>query len=234
MKKLLIIAILLFATPALAEWRFYGGPGAPASETASGPVELATDAETVAGSATDKVTTPANIKAKLGPQTDGGILIGAGQTAAVEATAAGATTEILVGGGAGTPPVWTTATGTGAPVRSTAPVITPGVVTVSSTRNLTAAELGGADIIVTGAYTVSIPTITTTDYQATVIASTANTFCIDVVTGTDLLILNGTAQAAGEKVCSDGTINNSMKIRCPISGKCFINSLVGLAINGGS
>jgi hypothetical protein len=30
----------------------------------------------------------------------------------------GATTEILVGGGAGSAPVWTTATGTGAPVRA--------------------------------------------------------------------------------------------------------------------
>jgi hypothetical protein len=48
---------------------------------------------------------------------DGGILIGAA-TGPVEVVAAGATTEILVGGGAGTNPVWTTATGTGAPVRA--------------------------------------------------------------------------------------------------------------------
>ena len=36
----------------------------------------------------------------------------------------GATTEILVGGGAGSAPVWTTATGSGAPMRGTAPTIT--------------------------------------------------------------------------------------------------------------
>jgi len=40
--------------------------------------------------------------------------------------AVGATTEILVGGGAGVVPVWTTATGTGAPVRATSPtLVTP-------------------------------------------------------------------------------------------------------------
>lgn len=47
----------------------------------------------------------------------------------------GATTEILVGGGAGSSPVWTAATGTGAPVRATSPtLITPeiGVATGTS------------------------------------------------------------------------------------------------------
>jgi hypothetical protein len=41
----------------------------------------------------------------------------------------GATTEILVGGGAGSAPVWTTATGTGAPVRAGSPTLT-GTLTV--------------------------------------------------------------------------------------------------------
>lgn len=54
---------------------------------------------------------------------DGGIVIGNG-TGAVEVVVPGLTTEILVGGGADTKPVWTTATGTGAPVRATNPAIT--------------------------------------------------------------------------------------------------------------
>ena len=59
-------------------------------------------------------------------------LIAAGTTAtgAHQTLAAGATTEILVGGGASALPVWTTATGTGAPVRANAPTFT-GTVTVS-------------------------------------------------------------------------------------------------------
>jgi len=56
-------------------------------------------------------------------------LIAAGTTAtgAHQTLAAGATTEILVGGGAAALPVWTTATGTGAPVRASAPTFTSSV-----------------------------------------------------------------------------------------------------------
>lgn len=50
----------------------------------------------------------------------------------------GATTEILVGGGAGSAPVWTTANGTGAPVRATAPTFTGlvSITTSGSTKGL--------------------------------------------------------------------------------------------------
>jgi hypothetical protein len=55
-------------------------------------------------------------------------LLAAGTTAtgAQQTLAAGATTEVLIGGGASALPVWTTATGTGAPVRATSPsLVTP-------------------------------------------------------------------------------------------------------------
>lgn len=47
----------------------------------------------------------------------------------VSLTGTGATTTILVGGGVGSAPVWTTATGTGSPVRGTSPTITTSLVT---------------------------------------------------------------------------------------------------------
>jgi hypothetical protein len=52
-------------------------------------------------------------------------LLAAGTTAtgAHQTLAAGATTEILVGGGASALPIWTTATGSGAPVRGTGPTL---------------------------------------------------------------------------------------------------------------
>ena len=73
-------------------------------------------------------------------------LIAAGTTAtgAHQTLAAGATTEIIVGGGASALPVWTTATGTGAPVRAGSPSFTTAVLgdatmavfnTVSTTVN---------------------------------------------------------------------------------------------------
>lgn len=51
-------------------------------------------------------------------------LIAAGTTATgpLQTLPAGATTEILVGAGASALPIWTTATGTGAPVRASAPI----------------------------------------------------------------------------------------------------------------
>ena len=53
---------------------------------------------------------------------DGGILVGAG-IGPVEVIAPGLVTELLVGGGLGINPVWTAATGTGAPVRATSPTL---------------------------------------------------------------------------------------------------------------
>lgn len=62
-------------------------------------------------------------------------LLAAGTTAtgAHQTLAAGATTEILVGGGASALPVWTTATGSGAPVRATSPTIATPTITTHAT-----------------------------------------------------------------------------------------------------
>ena len=58
-----------------------------ASESATGVAELATDAESVTGTATDKVTTPANISARLAaPGEIGGTTPGAGNFTSVNAS----------------------------------------------------------------------------------------------------------------------------------------------------
>lgn len=65
-------------------------------------------------------------------------------TGAEQSLAAGATTEILVGGGAAALPVWTTATGTGAPVRATnAALVTPNLGTPSA---LVGTNISGAGV----------------------------------------------------------------------------------------
>ena len=76
-------------------------------------------------------------------------LIAAGTTAtgALQTLAAGATTDIIVGGGASALPVWTTATGSGAPVRATSPtLVTPalGVATATSLNGMTTPGSSGA------------------------------------------------------------------------------------------
>ena len=74
-------------------------------------------------------------------------LLAAGTTAtgAHQTLAAGATTELLVGGGVAALPVWTTATGSGAPVRGTSPtLVTPALGTPASgvATNLTGTASG--------------------------------------------------------------------------------------------
>lgn len=61
------------------------------------------------------------------------VATGTTATGAQQTLANGATTEILVGGGASALPVWTAATGTGAPVRATSPaLVTPALGTPAS------------------------------------------------------------------------------------------------------
>lgn len=66
-------------------------------------------------------------------------LLAAGTTAtgAHQTLAAGATTEILVGGGAAALPVWTTATGSGAPVRATSPTLVTPILGTPTSGTLT-------------------------------------------------------------------------------------------------
>lgn len=75
-------------------------------------------------------------------------LIAAGTTAtgAHQTLAAGATTEILVGGGASALPVWTTATGTGAPARAGSPTFTGTVILAAATASGLVTLNGGGDL----------------------------------------------------------------------------------------
>ena len=70
------------------------------------------------------------------------IATGTTATGAQQTLASGATTEVLVGGGASALPVWTTATGTGAPVRAGSPTFTGtvGAAAITATGAVTASE----------------------------------------------------------------------------------------------
>ena len=94
------------------------------------------------------------------PVTDGGTgrstgttayaLVATGTTAtgAQQTLANGATTEVLVGGGASALPVWTTATGSGAPVRATSPTLTS--IELGHPSDTTLSRTGAGDIAVEG------------------------------------------------------------------------------------
>jgi len=79
--------------------------GTDATETQDGVVELATDAEAVDGTDAVRAIVPTSLKAKLGTQTDHGLLVGSGTAAAVTALGVGATGEMLIGN-TGADPTW--------------------------------------------------------------------------------------------------------------------------------
>src|SRR3990167_1159356 len=100
---------------------------APETGTEVTITELASSSVNITGGSVTGITdlTVADGGTGVSTLADGGILIG-NVAAAVDVLAPGATTTFLVGGGAATAPVWTTATGTGAPVRETSPtLVTP-------------------------------------------------------------------------------------------------------------
>ena len=99
------------------------------TETAKGVGELATDAETIDGTLTDyHVVNPSALKAKLGTQTDHGILLGSGTAAAITATAAPTDGQLLIGSTGNDPSLATLTAGTGVTVTNASGAITLNVV----------------------------------------------------------------------------------------------------------
>lgn len=72
------------------------------------------------------------------------VATGTTATGAQQTLASGATTEVLVGGGASALPVWTTATGTGAPVRATSPTLVTPVIGAATGTSLDLVAGGGS------------------------------------------------------------------------------------------
>lgn len=118
-------------------------------------------------------------------------LIAAGTTAtgAHQTLAAGATTTILVGGGASALPVWTTATGTGAPVRATSPALT-------TPTGIVKGDVGLGNVDNTSNATERAATRTLTNARVTPRVSTTTSSATPTI-NTDTVDMYGlTAQAA--------------------------------------
>jgi len=107
------------------------------------------------------------------------------------------------------------------------------IVTDSATGNVSASQMENQTHNISGAYTLSLPTAVV-GYKAKFVALTAAVYSLDVVTGTDVIILNGTALTAGYKATSDGTIYNEVDVECREAGKYMISSQLGLMIDGGA
>lgn len=74
-----------------------------ATTVSTGVVELATNAETIAGTDSTRAVVPAGLTAKLGTQTSNGIAYGAGTTSALGWTSAGTNGQVILAATAGAP-----------------------------------------------------------------------------------------------------------------------------------
>lgn len=154
-------------------------------------------------------------------------LIAAGTTAtgAHQTLAAGATTEILVGGGAAALPVWTTASGTGAPLRQGTPTITTPVIngTITGTGQATAAT---ASTITMRDSSANI-TVNNTLGGYTTTATAAGTTVLTVGSTRCQYFTGSTTQTVTLPVTSTLTLNHSFYIVNNSTGLVTVNSSGG-------
>lgn len=179
-----------------------------ASETQIGVSELATDAEAITGTDTDKVIVPAALKAKLGSQTDSGIAFGDGDTNAIEWTSALTDGQLVIGDTAGSPAAANITGGTGIDITDAANSITIDASdstpisfptdTGTATPASNALTISGG----TGMDTTGAGSTVTIDFDITEIANIATSFSGD--TGTATPAANSLTMAGGTGIDTSG------------------------------
>lgn len=130
--------------------------------------------------------------------------------ATLEAILSAETTKILVGGGVGTAPVMTAATGTGAPVRATSPTLVTPVLGAATATSLTLTGAVTADTISekTSEAGVTIDGVKLKDGGALAITGGTNTF--NVTNGTSSLdVAAGCAVDINGNITTSGTFTHS-------------------------
>lgn len=119
------MGITTVGTPALHQINIVASQS---TTTQFGTIQLATNAEAIAGTDTAKAVTSDDLKAKLGTQTNHGLPIGGGSTAAFSWTANPADGQLLIGVGGSNPTLGTLTAGAGISIGNT-----PGTITITNT-----------------------------------------------------------------------------------------------------
>ena len=168
----------------------------------------------------------------------------------------GATTEILVGGGAGSAPVWTTATGTGAPVRENTPtLVTPEIGAATATSLVASGNVvGEVPITLDTDATISLAvtdcrgharfnndadvidyTLPAAEAGLTILIYdiAGGVITIDPVDGTDTIYLNGTSVGAGDAIDSPGAVGDFIALMAIDATRWVTVGRAGTWVDGG-
>jgi len=100
---------------------------------------------------------------------------------------------------------------------------TVNIITHSATESATAEQMNGQTHVITGEYTIILPTAAV-GYNSSFIASTSKAFSLDLVKSTDAFYLNGDLLAAGNKITSDGSIRATVHIIHSAINNCVLIS----------
>lgn len=141
------------------------------------------------------------------------IATGTTATGAQQTLANGATTEVLVGGGASALPVWTTATGSGAPVRATSPTLTtpnlgtPSAVTLTNGTGLPVSGITSSTSTALGVGSLELGNASDTTLSRSA-AGTLAVEGVDVLTTSNTKTVTNKTIAAGSNTITGLTNSN--------------------------
>lgn len=172
--------------------------GVNASETVVGVVELATSAETIAGTDTTRAVVSSGLAAKLGTQTANGIPYGAGTAAAVAWTGALTNGQVVIGSTGVAPVAATLQAGAGTIITNGAGSITIASTSshdnwsfISASQALVANNAYGC-ISPGGALSLSLPATSAQGTMITVLLDGATSFTITQAAGQQIRFGNQT------------------------------------------
>ncbi|MFH2071930.1 MAG: hypothetical protein ABIJ75_03655 [Actinomycetota bacterium] len=106
------------------------------------------------------------------------------------------------------------------------------VQTIAGTGAITACK--GHTVNVTAAGTATLPSGATVGQNCSVVSTTAAVVSIDVASGSDTMILNGTALTAGYKATSDGTDEATLYCEVSVANTWRCRTTLGIHTDGGA
>lgn len=195
----------------------------------SGVISAATEGtDYYGGGGTDVLVTDGGTGRSTGTTAYSLVATGTTATGAQQTLANGATTEILVGGGAAALPVWTTATGTGAPVRATSPTLvtpvlgTPTSVTLTNATGLPVSGITASTVTALGVGTVELGHATDT----TLSRGAAGRLAVE---GVNVVTATSTDTLTGKTIDANGSGNSITNLETADLASGVLNTSTSLA-----